>query len=128
MPSSDNTSSGPAYYNWKLGSHIMGEGLHNITITSLSSDFYLDYILINATKAYVPPPTLLADVESGTLSATASVSSAQYSSVGNHGKKDASTGVIAGGAVGGLAILGVLVTAFIFWYRSKRRYVMISSE
>lgn len=122
MPSSSDTSGGPAY-NWLLGSGNMNEGLHNITITSLSSGFYLDYIIIGATQAYVPPPTLLGDT--GSVSTTSSTVPATPTSSngtsGSSGGKHASTGAIVGGVVGGLVVLGILVVTFMSWYLRKRR-------
>lgn len=74
------------------------EGLHNITVTTLypdSNPLYIDYILITASKAYVPMPALLPI-------STASISPSPI----YIGKNHSNAGAIAGGVVGGAALLG----------------------
>lgn len=109
-------------YNWNfIPSKInLEEGIHNITITSLlqsSTTLYLDYILITASKAYIPPPVLISPGSGVTSSYSTPTSSSPALDNGRHSSH---IGAIAGGSVGGVLLLGVLIAVVLFLRRDNK--------
>lgn len=114
-------------YNWPFipSAIVLEEGLHNLTIAlhaeSNSNPFYLDYILVNASTAYVPPPTTIITPQSGSTSSSSTPTSSSSSL--ENGKHSSRTGAIAGGVIGGVLVSVLLVAVFQLLRRRKHRCV-----
>lgn len=94
-------------YNWNFipSGRNVENGIHNLTITSLSqSGFFLDYIIINSSKAYVPPPTLITPESVPTSSSSTTTSSPALKGHSSH------TDAIAGGVNGGVLLLVLFIS------------------